>query len=253
MPKNFCSGEGRSSGRLLPWENGVFLNVCIIRYCLRWLKRGKGKQCTLICVILLVINSRLWNQCAFLRALGSPVKSCYADEETEAWRFSCRFTEGSWGVLGCCSPISILMSLMLWFAALCRGFSVGLSRARVPCPAHLPSGPSPPENPMCRAGSAALLMNWGKYQPAGALWLTWGPKLQTPLSFALLFLCGEVLCPQLPGLGRVSCGWWDLQRLLLQRCTKHSCQVKKMSDGRRSFALWMWYNQVLIKAVAVDY
>lgn len=71
---------------------------------------------------------------------------------------------------------------------LCRGFSVGLSQARVPHPCRLLPSPSPPENPVCLAGSTVLLMNRGKYQPAGVRWLTQGPKLQTPPQFRSAFL-----------------------------------------------------------------
>lgn len=53
--------------------------------------------------------------------------------------------------------------------------------------------PSPPKKPLCRAGGAALLRSWGKYQRAGAGGVTGGPKLQThPLhSFTLLFFRGK--------------------------------------------------------------
>lgn len=70
------------------------------------------------------------------------------------------------------------------------------------------------------------------------------PNCKPLCSFVLLVFCGEAfflarLCPQLPGQGWASCRWWNLQSLLLRRCTKRSCEVEMTSDRRCAFASWM--------------
>lgn len=72
MPKKIWWGKKL---KLLPWENGPFVNVHMIRYCLHGVKHGKGKQCTRICAILLAVNSKFWNHSAMTWAHGGPVKA----------------------------------------------------------------------------------------------------------------------------------------------------------------------------------
>lgn len=39
----------RKKVKFLSWENGPFVNVDMLRYCLHGVKHGKGKQCTHLC------------------------------------------------------------------------------------------------------------------------------------------------------------------------------------------------------------
>lgn len=155
MPKKFW---WEKKFKFLPWENGPFVNVDMLRYCLHGVKHGKGKHCTLICAILPEVNSKFWNHYAITWPHGGP-------EEAESW-FGCQFTAGSWDVLGCCSPISILVPLMLWIVALCQRFSISCS---------FPPSPSPPKILMCHASSGApsAAVRW-RWQVTGGVPLLHG-------------------------------------------------------------------------------
>lgn len=172
-------------------------------------------------------------------------ESCNTDEEAESW-FGCQFTAGSWDVLGCCFP------------HLHPGASHALNCCTIPEVLHqlfLPAGPSPPKMPCAMPAVAWTGVN-GSLQAFSDSFKA--PNSEPLYSFSLLLFCGEAgflatLCPQFPGQGWASCRWWNLQSLLLRRCIKHSCEVEMTSDRRCAFASWMWYNPVLIKAVAADY
>lgn len=175
-------------------------------------------------------------------------ESCNTDEEAESW-FGYKFTAGSWDVLGCCSLICVLVSLMLWLAALFHRFSTSCSFPLVP---HLPKSPCamPAVLPCLWTGVSGSLQVFSDSLKA--------PNCKPLCTVILLLSCGEAgflatLCPQLPGQGWASCRWWDLQSLLLKRCTKHSCEMEMTSDRRCAFASCMWYNPVLIKAATADY
>lgn len=177
----------------------------------------------------------------------------------DLWKLQHRW--GSWILIWLQIYCRWLRCPWLLFPCLHPGIPHALNCCTVPQVLHqslLPPGPSPPKIPMCHASSAALLVNWGEWQPAGVKSLTQGPKLQTPLHFnsaSLLWwssFFGNTV-PTVTGQGWASCRWWDLQSLLLKRCTKHSCEVEMTSGRRCAFASWMWYYQVLIKAATADY
>lgn len=79
-----------------------------------------------------------------------------------------------WDVLGCCSPVSILVPLMLWIAVLCQRFSISRSFPLVP---HLPKSPcaTPAVLPCLWTGVNGSLHVFSDSLKA--------PNLQTPLQF----------------------------------------------------------------------